>query len=80
MTVHLCLHENGKSMKGDDVLIFTQYTRHTFHVSVISFYSGSEMSKEGDSRYHKCMNVNVLLLGYLGDQCHRPDKVKHTLQ
>jgi len=53
VTVHLCLHENGKSMKGDDVLISTQYTRHTFHVSVISFYSGSEMSKEGDSRYHK---------------------------
>ena len=53
VTVHLCLHENGKSMKGDDVLIFTQYTRHTFHVSVINFYSGSEMSKDGDSRYHK---------------------------
>ena len=53
VTVHLCLHENGKSMKGDDLLIFTQYTHVIPSMSVSLASSGSEMSKEGDSKYHK---------------------------
>ena len=53
MTDHLCLHENGKSMKGDDLLIFTQYTHVIPSMSVSLASSGSEMSKKGDSRYHK---------------------------
>ena len=50
MTVHICVHENGKSMKGGD-LPLNMHVIPSMSVSLAS--SGSEMSKEGDSRYHK---------------------------
>ena len=53
MTVHLCLHENGKSMKGGDLLIFILTIHVIPSMSVSLASSGFEMSKEGDSRYHK---------------------------
>ena len=52
LKVHLCLHENGKSMKGDDLLnLLNIHGILSMSVSLTS--CSSEMSKEGDSKHHK---------------------------